>query len=73
MNNETKESISREIMSYCETELDWKLGRFEAEELVQLLVDKISKVEYNRGLQEALAVFSRKMEDVSGEIYILEK
>lgn len=73
MTNEMKESISRELMSHCSSELDWDLGRFESEEIVNLLINKISKVEYNRGLQDALQLFNRKMEDVSGEIYVLEK
>ena len=69
---ETK-AIVGAIQRYFDAELDQKIGALPAELLLDFFADHVGAYYYNRGLYDAQAAFTAKMEDVSDAIYALER
>ena len=68
-----KAAIVDKVKRYVEDQLDQEIGSFEAEFLLDFFAEKIGGHYYNRGLQDAQAVLSSKLEEVSDALYELEK
>ncbi|WIY53431.1 DUF2164 domain-containing protein [Devosia sp. YIM 151766] len=69
---ETK-AIVGEIQDYFREELDQSIGAMPAEMLMQFFADKMGAYFYNRGLHDAQALVRKKIDDVSDEIFALER
>ncbi|MBJ6988314.1 MULTISPECIES: DUF2164 domain-containing protein [unclassified Devosia] len=65
--------IVAEVQDYFQNELDSNIGSIPAELLVQFFAEKIGAHYYNRGLHDAQALVRKKIDDVSDEIFSLEK
>lgn len=68
-----KSLIVEKIQRYFHKQLDQEIGGFDAEFLLDFFATEIGHFFYNRGLYDAQALLSQKMDDLSDAIYQLEK
>lgn len=68
-----KAVIVRKIQLYFSEELKQQIGRFDAEFLLDFLAQEVGAYFYNRGLYDAQAVLSEKMDDIQDVIFQLEQ
>ncbi len=68
-----KEVIVKRIRQYFEEELRQEIGQFDAEFLLQFFADEFGAYFYNRGLLDAQAILSKKVESITDAIHELEK
>ncbi len=71
--DEEKAVIVRRIQLYFTEELKQDLGRFDAEFLLEFFAGEVGAYFYNRGLYDAQAILSAKLDDLSDSIGMLEK
>ncbi len=70
---EEKELITRKIQLYFSEELNQQVGQFDAEFLLDFISRELGAYFYNRGLYDAQAALSAKLEDIQDSIYQLEQ
>lgn len=70
---EEKALIVRKIKLYFSEELKQEIGQFDAEFLLDFFSEELGAYYYNRGLYDAQAALSEKLEDIQDAIYQLEK
>ncbi len=70
---EEKNQIVRKVKMYFEEELDQQIGNFDAEFLIDFFAEEVGAYFYNRGLYEAQALFSQKVDELADSIYELER
>ncbi|MCL1633244.1 DUF2164 domain-containing protein [Luteimonas sp. SX5] len=68
-----KAAIVRKIQLYFTEELKQDIGRFDAEFLLDFFSGEIGAYFYNRGLYDAQAILTGKMDDLTEAIYQLER
>lgn len=68
-----KALIVRKIQLYFTEELKQEVGRFDAEFLLDFFTSEVGPYFYNRGLYDAQAILSSKLDDLSEAIYLLER
>ena len=68
-----KEIIVKKIQMYFNEELDQKLGRFDAEFLIDFISEELGVYYYNRGLYDAQTVLEANLESIGEAIYQIEK
>lgn len=68
-----KAIIIDKIQAYFERELDQEIGQFDAEFLLDFFSDQVGNFYYNKGLQDAQAILSGQLENISEAIYEIEK
>jgi uncharacterized protein (DUF2164 family) len=68
-----KAVIVRKIQLYFTEELKQEIGGFDAEFLLDFFSDEVGSYFYNRGLYDAQAALSNKLDDLSEAIYQLER
>jgi uncharacterized protein (DUF2164 family) len=61
------------IQRYFDQELKQEIGRFDAEFLLDFFTDQVGAYFYNRGLYDAQALLSAKLDDLGEAIYQLER
>ena len=67
-----KELLVHKIKHYFNQELDFDIGQFDAEFLLDFFSEEIGVYHYNRGLRDAQDIFSTKVESITDAIYELE-
>ncbi len=67
------ESMVNKLQTYFSDEMNQEIGQFEAEFLLDFFSKEIGAHYYNRGLQDARAIFESKIESIDEEIYSIEK
>lgn len=67
------DTITKRIQLYFSEELKQDIGRFDAEFLLDFFSQEIGPYFYNRGLQDAQAVLSNKLDELTYAISELEK
>ena len=70
---EELESMVNKLQTYFGDELDQEIGQFDAEFLLDFFSKGIGAYYYNKGLQDARAIFESKIESIDEEIYSIEK
>ena len=70
---EEKNQIVRKVKMYFEEELDQQIGNFDAEFLIDFFAEEVGAYFYNRGLYDAQALFSQKVDELADSIYELEQ
>jgi len=70
---EEKEQIVPKIKMYLHEELDFEIGSFDAEFLLDFFSEEIGTYFYNRGINDAIDTLDSRMEEVKESIYVLEK
>lgn len=68
-----KALIVRKIQLYFTEELKHEIGRFDAEFLLDFFAGEVGSYFYNRGLHDAQAILSSKLDDLTEAIYQLER
>ncbi|WP_454829422.1 DUF2164 domain-containing protein [Pseudoxanthomonas wuyuanensis] len=68
-----KAIIIRKIQLYFTEELKQQIGRFDAEFLLDFFSNEVGPYFYNRGLYDAQAILSNKLDDLAEAIYQLER
>ena len=68
-----KDVIVRKIKLYFSEELQQQIGSFDAEFLLDFFTKEIGAYFYNRGLYDAQAIVSKKLDDIQDAIYQLER
>lgn len=71
--NEEKAQIVQKVKLYFSEELDQEIGGFDAEFLIDFFAEEIGSYFYNRGLYDAQALFTSKVEELADSIYELER
>ena len=69
----TKNEIGKKIQEYFLRELDFEIGNFDAQFLLDFLTVHVGYIYYNRGLSDALSAFEGRMEEFNDFVYQLEK
>jgi len=64
--------LVHKIKHYFNQELDFDIGQFDAEFLLDFFSEEIGVYHYNRGLRDAQDIFSTKVESITDAIYELE-
>ena len=67
-----KDAVGR-LQAWLAEELDQEVGALQAEILLDRIARDLGPLFYNRGLQDAQAVFTAKAEDVADALYGLER
>ncbi|MBY6190677.1 DUF2164 domain-containing protein [Microbulbifer agarilyticus] len=70
---EEKRQIVQKVKIYFTEELDQDIGNFDAEFLIDFFADEVGAYFYNRGLYDAQALFSKKVDELGESIYELER
>ena len=70
---EEKELIIPKIKMYLNEELDFDIGNFDAEFLLDFFSEEVGSYFYNRGISDAIDMLDSRMEEVKESIYVLEK
>jgi uncharacterized protein (DUF2164 family) len=70
---EEKALIVRKIQLYFSEELKQQIGQFDAEFFLDFVGQELGSYFYNRGLYDAQAALSAKLEDIQDAIYQLEQ
>lgn len=68
-----KEYIVSRIQLYFREELEQKIGRFDAEFLLDFFSEEVGAYYYNRGLYDAQTILVSKLETITDAIYEIEK
>ena len=68
-----KDIITNKIKAYFREELDTEIGQFDAQFLLDFFTEEVGAYFYNRGLYDAQALLTKRMDDLSDAIYELEK
>lgn len=68
-----REALSERLKDYMADELDCELGQFESEFLLDFISEKLGPYFYNRGLYDAQAILSGRIDDLNDAILELEK
>jgi len=70
---EEKEVLVHKLKVYFNDELDFEIGQFDTEFLLDFMSKKIGVYHYNKGLQDAQDVFKSRVESITDAIYELEE
>ncbi len=67
-----KRVLVQKLKCYLDQELDYEIGQFDAEFLLDFFSKEIGVYHYNRGLKDAQDVFKSRVESITDAIYELE-
>lgn len=70
---DNKNELINKLQSYFEQELDYDLGQFDADFLLDFLSKEFGKIYYNQGLFDAQAILESRIESVVEAIAEIEK
>ena len=68
-----KEQIVQKIQTYLNDELDFEIGQFDAEFLLDFFSEQVGAYYYNQGLQDAKTVITNQLADIDEALYEIEK
>lgn len=68
-----RDFLREQITTYLQNELNVDLGRFEADFMVDMIMDTFGPFFYNAGLRDAQAALLRRVDDIRGAIDELER
>ncbi len=67
-----KELLVQKLKRYMVNELDYGIGQFDAEFLLDFFSKEMGVYHYNRGLNDAQDIFKSRVESITDAIYELE-
>ena len=67
-----KALLVQKLKRYLDQELDYDIGQFDAEFLLDFFSKEIGVYHYNRGLKDAQDVFKSRVDSITDAIYELE-
>ena len=69
---EKAEAIEK-LKQYCEQELQFELGTFDAQFLLEFFATQLGWSIYNQGLADAFGLMENSLEEISEKIYELQQ
>ena len=69
---EEKELLVQKLKRYMADELEYDIGQFDAEFLLDFFSKEMGVYHYNRGLNDAQDIFKSRVESITDAIYELE-
>lgn len=73
LSKDDREALTLDILTYARDELDIDMGNMDAGFLLDKMAETLGAVFYNKGLQDAGKLFAQRAEDISDDLYALEK
>jgi uncharacterized protein (DUF2164 family) len=73
LDKKTQEALVKALGAYLKDELDIEIGGFEAQFLLDFIGETMGAHFYNQGLQDAQAIFRKKVDLILEAVYELEK
>ncbi|KAA3619327.1 MAG: DUF2164 domain-containing protein [Calditrichaeota bacterium] len=73
ISKENKEEIVSKLKSHFLQELDYDIGQFDAEFLLEFFIKEIGPYFYNQALTDVHGLLEQKMESMMETLYDLEK
>jgi uncharacterized protein (DUF2164 family) len=73
MATDDREFLRTRLTTYLQNELNVDLGRFEADFMLDMIVETFGPYFYNAGLRDAQAALLRRIDDVRSAIDELER
>jgi len=70
---EETEILAKKLQLYFSEELDQEIGQFDAQFLLDYILEEIGPYFYNRGLYDAQSILENRMDSISDAIYDIEK
>ena len=71
--NEEKSALVEKLQKYFDRELDYELGQFDGEFLLDFISKEMGASYYNRGLYDAQAILQDKIDSITEAITEIEK
>jgi uncharacterized protein (DUF2164 family) len=68
-----KDALVQKLQAYMNKELDFELGQFDGEFLLDFISNELGNFYYNQGLYDAQAVLSERLDSIADVILELEK
>jgi uncharacterized protein (DUF2164 family) len=68
-----KDALVDKLQRYLRDELDFELGQFDGEFLLDFISQEMGNIYYNQGLYDAQTVLSERLDSVTDAILQLEK
>jgi len=73
LNNQHKSDLVAKIKTYFEQNLDYDIGQFDAEFLLDFFAKELGVYYYNQGVQDAGQLVNEKLEDLQHTLYEIEQ
>ena len=73
LSKETRDSLARALSAYLKDELDVEVTGFDAQFLLDFMIERLAPHVYNQGLADAQTLMRSKIELISEAISELEK
>lgn len=73
ISKQQKAELVEKLKAYFRDEMDYDIGQFEAEFLLDFFAKDLGSYYYNQGLQDAAALIDNKLEDIQHHLMELEK
>ena len=70
---ETRETLARALTKYLKDELDFEVQGFDAQFLLDFILETAGPHIYNQGLFDAQALVKRRLDEIAEAVYELEK
>ncbi len=71
--NPQKNALVEKLQNYFSKELDYELGQFDSEFLLDFISQEIGAYYYNQGLADAQSLLAQKIDMLTEGFYELEK
>lgn len=68
-----KEELVQKLKNYFYSELEFEIGQFDCEFLLDFISKEMGAYYYNQGLSDAQVIISNKLEDIQHAIFEIEK
>ncbi|WP_199611510.1 DUF2164 domain-containing protein [Flocculibacter collagenilyticus] len=73
LNEQQKAFLISKLQTYFENELDYDLGQFDADFLLDFIAQHFGVYYYNQGINDAQQVISEKVELINDALYEIEQ
>ena len=73
LSEDKKTQLIDKLQRYFESELDYELGQFDADFLLDFISKEFGAVYYNQGLKDARDIIEQKVELIGESIYEIEQ
>ena len=73
LSEDKKSQLIGKLQRYFESELDYDLGQFDADFLLDFISKEFGAVYYNQGLKDARDIIEQKIELIGESIYEIEQ
>ena len=73
LSDDEKRALREEIVAFYLDERDEEIGMIEQEQVMELFLEHLAPIVYNKALDDAKRWFGRQMENVESDYYMLYK